>query len=569
MQKEIIINSQGDEKDIKHLQEVLNIERSLAVLLLQRGVKTFDEAKYFFRPELKDLHDPFLMKDMEKAIPRIETAIKNNERILVYGDYDVDGTTSVALVYSFLRKFYSEIDYYIPDRYKEGYGISKKGIDYAKETGASLVVALDCGIKAVDKIEYANSIGVDFIICDHHTPGDKIPNAIAVLDPKRNDCNYPFKELSGCGVGFKFIQAYAATHNMPFEEVTEFLDLVVVSIASDIVPIYGENRILSYYGLKKLNDNPVSGLKAIKIIAGVNEQTLTVSDSVFKIGPRINAAGRIKSGRDAVTLLISEDLKQAKEIGLLIDNYNNDRKNIDRTITHEALRELGNNLDLRNKKSTVLFNKDWHKGVVGIVASRLTETYYRPTIVLTESKGLATGSARSVSDFNLYNAIDSCSHLLENFGGHKFAAGLTLKIENLEGFSNCFEKYVTENITEKQLTPVVNVDFEISFGEITPKFYRILKQLAPFGPGNMSPVFMTKNVVDTGKTALVGQTKEHLKLDVQDSDGNTFGGIAFSMAHHFQKLKNKEPFTICYSIDENTFRNKTTLQARVKEIFFD
>lgn len=569
MQKKLIIKDYGDAQIVEHLQEVLNIERSLAILLVQRGINNFDEAKYFFRPELKNLHDPFLMKDMEKAVNRLEIALRKNEKILIYGDYDVDGTTSVALVYSFLRKYCPQIDYYVPDRYDEGYGISYKGIDYANETGASLVIALDCGIKAVDKIEYANSKNIDFIICDHHTPGDKIPNAVAVLDPKRNDCPYPFKELSGCGVGFKFIQAYAHRNNVSFDKVCQYVDLVAVSIASDIVPVIGENRILTFFGIKKLNDDPLKGLQAIKKIAGVQDKTLNVSDCVFKIGPRINAAGRIKSGKESVSLLISEDTKQAKEFGEQIDKYNNERKEFDRQITHEALREIGNDIDLRNKKSTVIYNKDWHKGVVGIVASRLTETYYRPTIVLTESHGFAAGSARSVSDFNLYKAIDSCSHLLENFGGHTFAAGLTLKLENLDKFTECFEKYVSENITPEQQIPVILVDIELKFSEIEAKFYRILKQLAPFGPGNMSPVFVTKNVCDNGASALVGKNKEHLKLEIKDEFGTVCTGIGFSMMHHYQRIKKNEKFTICYSIDENIFQGKSSLQLKVKEIFFD
>lgn len=569
MQKEIKIIPSEDEEIINHLQEILNINRNLAIILAQRDIKTFTEAKKFFRPELKDLHDPFIMQDMNKAIERLEKAIQKNETILVYGDYDVDGTTSVALVYSFLREIHDHLDYYVPDRYSEGYGISYKGIDYAKEIGAALVIALDCGIKAIEKIEYANSKGIDFIICDHHTPGDNIPNAVAVLDPKRKDCNYPFKELSGCGVGFKFLQAYSYRSGMPFEKLYNYIDLVAVSIASDIVPVIGENRILTYYGLKKLNENPLKGLKAIKKIAGVDGQTMTVSDCVFKIGPRINAAGRIKFGKEAVTLLITEDINKAKEFGEQIDLYNTDRKSFDRAITHEALREIGNNIDLRNRKSTVIYNKDWHKGVVGIVASRLTETYYRPTVVLTESNGLASGSARSVSDFNLYKAIDACSHLLETFGGHAFAAGLTLKIENVDKFSECFEKYVSDNITTEQLTPIIEVDTELNFKDITPKFYRILKQLAPFGPGNMTPIFFTKNILDKGSSALVGKTKEHLKLEMLDSKGNTLSGIGFSMPHHFKNIKEKKPFTVCYSIGENTFKGETTLQAIVKEIFFD
>ncbi len=565
----IIIKDKGNEKTRKHLEEVLGIDEVLATILVQRGIETFDEAKAFFRPSLEGLYDPFLMKNMDKAVERLMTAISSNEKILVYGDYDVDGTTSVALVYSFLSDFYHDLDYYIPDRYSEGYGISYEGIDYANENGISLVIALDCGIKAIDKIEYANQRNIDFIICDHHTPGEEVPNAVAVLDPKQEDCKYPYKELSGCGVGFKFMQAYANRNEIVFEQLANYIDLVAVSIAADIVPMTGENRILAFHGLKKLNTKPVLGLKAIKKIAGIENKTLTISDCIFKIGPRINAAGRIKSGKDAVRLLISGDTKMADEIGKEIDKLNNDRKNIDRNITHEALRQIGNDIELRSRKSTVLFNPEWHKGVVGIVASRLTETYYRPTIVLTESKGFATGSARSVVGFNIYDAIESCKDLLENFGGHKYAAGLTLKVENVEQFSKCFEQYVCDHIKPEQLIPVIDVDIEMGFSKITPKFYRILEQFAPFGPGNMSPIFRTENLKDAGKTMPVGQTKEHLRLNMKDENNFTLDGIAFSMVHHYNDMSKKIPFSICYSIDKNEFRGKISLQAMVKDIKTD
>ena len=570
MNKKVIIKPKGDDKIINHLQEVLDINENLAILLYQKGIKTFNEAEFFFRPSLDDLYDPFLMTDMDKAVERLETALNKNEKILIYGDYDVDGTTSVALVYSFLKKITESIGFYIPERYGEGYGISKKGIDYAADNNFSLVIALDCGIKAKDKIYYANQKNVDFIICDHHTPGDSIPDAYAVLDPKRNDCNYPDKNLSGCGVGFKFLQGFANRKQIPFTEVLKFIDLVAVSIASDIVPVVGENRILAYYGLKKLYDNPIKGLETIKKISGVKDKELTISDCVFKIGPRINAAGRIKSGSDAVELLISENSKSAHSFALQIDKYNNERKELDQAITHDALRIIGNSIELRNRKSTVLFSKEWHKGVIGIVASRLTETYYRPTVVLTESDGIATGSARSVSDFNIYNAIESCSYLLENFGGHKFAAGLSLKVENVEKFSECFEAYVSEHITEEQLIPVVLVDTEINFSDIDRKFYNVMRQMAPFGPENMSPVFLTRNVRDTGASKKVGKNMEHLKLEMVDDDGIGFPGIAFSMApDYFKKISEKEKFSICYSIDKNEFRGETTLQLRVKEIIVE
>jgi len=569
MKKKIIIKEKGNADDISHLMKELGVSEVIAGILVQRGIKTFDEAKTFFRPELSRLHDPFLMKDMDIAVKRLETAISNGEKILVYGDYDVDGTTSVALVYSFLRKFYDKLDYYVPDRYSEGYGISFQGIDFAEKNDFSLIIALDCGIKAVDKIEYANQKGVDFIICDHHTVGDKIPDAVAVLDPKRPDCEYPFKELCGCGVGFKFMQGYAKTAGIAFEELTEFIDLLAVSIAADIVPVTGENRILAFFGLKKFNENPIPGLQAIRKIARVADRNLTISDLVFKIGPRINAAGRIKSGKEAVQLMVSGDEHQTKEVSKQIDIYNEDRKHVDRSITHEALHMIGNNPGLKNRKSTVVFKPDWHKGVVGIVASRLIETYYRPTIVLTESKGLATGSARSVYGFNVYDAIDSCSDLLVTFGGHMYAAGLSLKVEDLPEFTERFNKYVSDNITEEQLTPFIEVDTEISFAEVNTKFFRILKQFAPFGPGNLSPVFLTKKIRDTGYSSPVGQTKEHLRLDMIDYTGGRLKGIAFSMAHHYRAMRNKSSFSMCYSVNENEYNGRVSLQAMVKEIQMD
>ncbi len=576
MNKKVLIKERGDENVIKHLQKVLQkdgilLNETLANLLVQRGITTFDEAKTFFRPSLDDLHNPFLMKDMDKAVARLDKALLQNEKILIYGDYDVDGTTSVALVYSFLKKYFENINYYVPDRYSEGYGISYKGIDYAVENNFSLVIALDCGIKAVEKINYANQKGIDFIICDHHTPGDKIPNAIAVLDPKRPDCSYPDKNLSGCGVGYKFLQAFSESKEIPSEELKEFIDLTAVSIASDIVPVIGENRILAFHGLKKLNENPITGLKTIKTIAGVKDKDLTISDCVFKIGPRINAAGRIESGMSAVELLISENTKDAHGFAKAIDAFNTERKELDRSITHEALRTIGRDIDLRNRKTTVVYNKDWHKGVVGIVASRLTETYYRPTVVLGESEGMASGSARSVSDFNIYEAIDACSHLLESFGGHKFAAGLSLKVENVEAFSECFEEYVTKTITPEQLIPVVKVDAELSFSEIDRKFFNIMSQMAPFGPGNMSPVFITKNVRDTGNSRRVGANKDHLKLEVVDKDGIVMPGIAFSFEpEYYEKMSSasKPTFDICYSVNQNEFRGKINLQLSVKEIIF-
>ncbi len=571
MDKKVILKEKGDELVIRHLQDVLGINEVLATLLTQRGITTFDEAKTFFRPSLDNLYDPFLMKDMDRAIARLNKALLQNEKILIYGDYDVDGTTSVALVYSFLKKQFNQIGYYIPDRYSEGYGISFKGIDFAEENNFSLVIALDCGIKAVDKIDYANKKNIDFIICDHHTPGDKIPNAVAVLDPKRPDCEYPDKNLSGCGVGFKFLQAFSGSNEIPFENLKEFIDLTAVSIASDIVPVIGENRILAYYGLKKLNENPITGLKTIKTIAGVKDKNLSISDCVFKIGPRINAAGRIESGMSAVELLISENTKDAQGFAKAIDVFNTERKELDRSITHDALRTIGTDIDLRNRKSTVVYHKDWHKGVVGIVASRLTETYYRPTVVLGESDGMASGSARSVSDYNVYDAIDACSRLLESFGGHKFAAGLTLKVENVDAFSECFEKIVSETITPEQLIPVIQVDTELKFKDIDRKFFNVMNQMAPFGPGNMSPVFITKNVKDTGNSRRVGANKEHLKLEIVDEEGIIMPGIAFSVEPEYYEKMSSEPrpkFDICYSISKNEFRGKINIQLSVKEIIF-
>ncbi len=571
MNKKVILREKGDEVVIRHLQDVLGINEVLATLLTQRGITTFDEAKTFFRPSLDDLHDPFLMKDMDRAIARLNKALLQNEKILIYGDYDVDGTTSVALVYSFLKKQFKQIGYYIPDRYSEGYGISFQGIDFAEANNFSLIIALDCGIKAVEKIDYANKKDIDFIICDHHTPGDKIPNAIAVLDPKRSDCEYPDKNLSGCGVGFKLLQAFSDSNGVSFEELYGLIDLTAVSIASDIVPVIGENRILAFYGLKKLYENPITGLKTIKTIAGVKDKKLTISDCVFKIGPRINAAGRIESGMSAVELLISENSKDAHGFAKAIDIFNTERKELDRSITHDALRTIGTDIDLRNRKSTVVYNKDWHKGVVGIVASRLTETYYRPTVVLGESNGMASGSARSVSDYNVYDAINACSRLLESFGGHKFAAGLSLKVENVEAFSECFEKYVSETITPEQLVPVIQVDAELKFSDIDRKFFNVMNQMAPFGPGNMSPVFITKNVKDTGNSRRVGANKEHLKLEVVDKDGVIMPGIAFSFEpEYYEKMSSdsKPCFDICYSINKNEFHGKINIQLSVKEIIF-
>ena len=562
------LKKQGDSNDVKHLSAALNINMVLARLLVQRGIKTFNEAKAFFRPRLSDLHNPFLMKDMDKAVARLETAITNKEKVIVYGDYDVDGTTSVAMMYSFLKSRIEHIEYYIPDRYSEGYGISPKSISYAIDNGYTLVVALDCGIKAVEKIRDAESRGLDFIICDHHNPDDEIPPAVAVLDPKRIDCNYPYKELSGCGVGFKLLQAFCQKNNIEQEEIYDLLDLVVVSIASDIVPITGENRVLAYYGLKKLNFNPGIGLQTIINLAGIGDTEITVSDIVFKIGPRLNASGRIEHGKKSVQILVSEDEEKSDLIGEEIDSFNEIRKTLDRDITQDAIEMIERNEELKSMNSTVLYNRDWHKGVVGIVASRVTEQYYRPTVILTESNGLATGSARSVRDFDLYEAIGQCSDLLESYGGHMYAAGLTMKIENIPAFRERFEEIVTNQITSVQQIQSIDIDTKIALSEITTKFYHILKQFAPFGPHNMTPVFITEDVFDAGTSRLVGKNQEHIKLDLVEPDVNSgiFPGIAFNQSQAFEAITSGTPFDICYTIVENEYRGKTSLQLYIKDI---
>ena len=549
----------------------LNVSYPIGNLLVQRGIRNFDQAEDFFRPKLTSLHDPYLMKDMDLAVRRIESAISNKESLLVYGDYDVDGTTAVSMIYSYFKQYFSSIDYYIPDRYSEGYGVSYKGIDFAAENGYKLVIALDCGIKAVEKIAYANSKGVDFIVCDHHNPGSSLPKAIAVLDPKRPDCSYPYNELSGCGVGFKLIQAFHQAKGKAFEEITRFLDMVAVSIASDIVPITGENRILAYYGLKQINENPSTGIKTIIKISGIVNKEINVEDIVFKIGPRINAAGRMESGRKSVDLLISEDSKEALLVGEKINTFNTDRRSVDSNITKEAMAMIKADPGQKSRKSTVLFNPEWHKGVIGIVASRLMEDYYRPTVILTRSNGFATGSARSVNGFDLYQAIEECSDLLENFGGHKYAAGLTMKENNLPEFQRRFEKIVEDKILPDQLIPVVDIDMEIQLSDITPKFYEVLKQFRPFGPENMAPVFITENVSDNGEAKIVGMTGDHLKLSlVQEADPyRVFPAIAFQQGRKFKNIKNGAAFDICYSIEENEFRGEVSLQLNIKDIKVD
>jgi len=567
MDKRWVIKEKGETAVVRQLAGALGVSEALANLMVQRNITTPEEAKAFFEPDLDYLHDPFMMKDMNIAVERISTAIKKNEKILVYGDYDVDGTTAVALMYSFLKEQYSNVEYYIPDRYKEGYGVSFQGIDFAFQNNCKVMITLDCGIKAVEKVKYARSKGIDVIICDHHYPGDEIPKALAVLDPKQPGCNYPYKELSGCGVGFKLVHAYSRVHGIPFGKIAGYLDLVAVSIASDIVPLTGENRVLAYYGLKQLNDAPRTGLKEIIREAEVC-RALTVEDVVFKIGPRINAAGRMEAGSKAVELLISSDVKLATEISKEINNFNIERRTVDRSITTEAMRMISEDQRTVNAKTTVLFNPSWKKGVIGIVASRLIETYYRPTVILTESNGFATGSARSVQGYDLYQAIESCSDLLESFGGHMFAAGLTLKKENIKPFMERFEQFVNETITEEQLVPRIFVDYELSFPEITEEFFNFLTKFQPFGPENMSPIFVSRNVFDKGTGRMVGSSGEHLKLDLchESTGSKTFPAIAFSQAEHFEYIKAGKPIDICYSIEMNDFRGNRNLQLNIRDI---
>ena len=558
-----------DMDNVRQLSSELGVDPVLAELLVQRGVCTFEQARSFFRPNLDDLHDPFLMTDMEKAVERVHQAVVSREKILVYGDYDVDGTTAVSLVYSFLLRLTRQLDFYIPERYDEGYGVSYKGIDWAAENGFGLIITLDCGIKANEKVEYARSKGIDMIICDHHLPENELPKAVAVLDPKREDCFYPFDDLSGCGVGFKLVQAYSQRYNIPFETLIPLLDLLVVSIASDLVSVSGENRILAHYGLKQLNSNPREGLLAMIQLSGLEPGHLTIDDIVFKIGPRINAAGRMESGRIAVELLTACDVNEAIRIGNEINEHNNERKNIDRRITQEALEMVESGKCLTSGKATIVYNPQWHKGVVGIVASRLVEAYYKPTIVFTMSQeGLVTGSARSVHGFDLYDAIESCSDLLENFGGHLYAAGLTLKEENLPEFCERIEKHISGKIIPEMQTPVVDIDAMLNFSQITPKFLRILKQFQPFGPGNTAPVFRTDNVYDNGMGRKVGAEGGHLKLElIQESHPyHHISAIAFNMADFFNHIKAGNPIDVCYSIVENYYRGTSNTQLRVKDL---
>ena len=544
---------------VSKLSKALNVSEIVAHLLVLRGITTFEEAKSFFRPEISHLHDPLLMKNMQKAVDRIQTVISNGEKVLVYGDYDVDGTTSVAMMYSFLKKKVKEIEYYIPCRYDEGYGISLKGIDYAKDNNFALIIALDCGIRAVNQVDYANKKGVDFIICDHHNPGEKVPEAVAILNPKQIDCDYPYKELSGCGVGFKLIQAFSKQNNIDFSEIMEYLDLLTVSIGADIVPMTGENRVFSFYGLQQINKTPRVGLKALMEIANKTKD-VTITDVVFGVAPRINAAGRIEHAKKAVEILVETDYAKAKLFADKIDGNNTTRKGLDKSITMEALEMI----DVK-KKSTVVHSEHWHKGVVGIVASRLIETHYKPTIVLAEKDGILTGSARSVHDFDLYSAIAKCEHLCEKFGGHKYAAGLSIKKENLPQFIDAFEKSVSESITEDQLTPKINIDKVIDIDAVDDKLYRIIKQFSPFGPKNLSPIFVSKGVIDNGYGKQVGEDKTHLRINAKKNKG-AIAGIGFGMGEYFEIIKDNQTFDVCYSIDENEWNGKKSLQLRIRDI---
>ena len=562
------LKTKPDNQKIKVLANQLNVDEIIASLLIQRGVETYEQARHFFRPSLDELHDPFLMKDMDKAVARIENAIKNNESILVYGDYDVDGTTAVSLVSSYLRSAYPNVATYIPDRYNEGYGISFKGIDYAEDNGISLIIALDCGIKSIDHVNYAIEKNIDFIICDHHRPGSELPNAIAVLDPKREDCFYPYDELCGCGIGFKLIHALAITRGGTINDITKYLDLVSIAIAADIVPMTGENRILAKFGLEVINTNPRPGIKAL--VQNVKKKVLTITDVVFIIAPRINAAGRIKHGNEAVALLTEYDFDQAEKFASEIEQHNSDRKDLDKQITIEALDQIEINEET-DKFTTVVYNENWHKGVIGIVASRLIETYYRPTIVFTKSGDKLAASARSVKEFDIYNALEASSDHLEQFGGHMYAAGMTLKPENYQNFKDAFEKVVAETIQPGSQTPEIQIDAEINLTDINEKLVRLLNQFEPFGPQNMTPTFMSKNLKDTGYAKQLGKDEEHLKLYIKQNNSEGLaaprvGAIGFGLGNKLQLVKNQQPFDAVYCIDENEFNGNVTLQLRVKDL---
>lgn len=550
-----------NDQKVEQLASSINVSTAIASLLLQRGIDTYDQAKKFFRPQLNDLYDPFLMKDMDNAVERIKYAIRNKQRFLIYGDYDVDGTTSVSIVYSFFRKLTPNIEYYIPDRYKEGYGISRIGIDYAIQSGVNLIIALDCGTRSIELIQYAKDNGIDFIVCDHHLPGDELPDAVALLNPKRKDCEYPYKELSGCGIGFKLLQAYTQATDMPEEEVYRYLDLVAVSTCSDIVEIRDENRILVYYGLKKINEDPCIGLQALLQSYAI-KQEYDVSDIVFGIGPKINAAGRIADARSSVKLLIEEDFHQALTLAKTLNENNSERKDIDNDITKEAMDILETSAELRSRKSTVLYSEKWHKGVIGIVASRLIETYYKPTIIFSEVNGMLTGSARSIKDFDVHEAIGACGDLVIQYGGHKYAAGLTIRKESFEAFTRKFEEIVTLNTSEELLTPEIEYDMELNFSDITSNFFKVLDQFRPHGPGNMVPIFRTNHLLDAGSRVV---KEKHLKL-VALQKGIRFDGIAFNMGDAYSLISKNLPFDICYSLEMNEFKGNKNLQLKVRDI---
>lgn len=554
------------QKAAKELGEKIGMSPILANLLIQRGIKTESAAKRFFRPMLNELIDPFLMNDMDMAVDRLNDAMGRKERIMIYGDYDVDGCTAVALVYKFLQQFYSNIEYYIPDRYEEGYGVSHKGIDYAKETGVRLIIVLDCGIKAIEEIAYAKSLGIDFIICDHHVPDEEMPPAVAILNPKRLDSTYPFHHLSGCGVGFKFMQAFAKNNGIPFSRLIPLLDFCAVSIASDIVPVIGENRTLAFHGLKQLNQSPSVGLKAIIEICGLTNRELTMSDIVFKIGPRINASGRMQNGKEAVELLVEKDLTRAMTEAYLINEYNEQRKDVDKQMTEEANSIVEKLESQKHLSSIVLYDENWKKGVIGIVASRLTEIYFRPTVVLTMSDGMATGSARSVAGFDIYDAIKSCRDLLENFGGHTYAAGLSLKAENIKEFRRRFQQYVNEHIMPEQTMPILDIEEVIDFKDITKKMHADLKKFAPHGPCNPKPLFCTRNVYDYGTSKVVGRHQEHIKLELVDSQSsNVMNGIAFGQSSAARYIKSKRSFNIVYTVEENAYK-RGEVQLQIEDI---
>ncbi|MEP2056463.1 MAG: single-stranded-DNA-specific exonuclease RecJ [Maribacter litoralis] len=557
------IKPKPKQEDIYTLANALNVDSLVAQLLLQRGISTFEEAKHFFRPQLSDLHDPFLMKDMDIAVNRIEEAIANGENILVYGDYDVDGTTAVALMSSYLLSYYPNVATYIPDRYDEGYGVSFKGIDFAEDNDFTLIVALDCGVKAIDKVAYAKEKGIDFIICDHHRPGTILPSAVAVLDPKREDCSYPYDELCGCGVGFKLIQALGSRRGETIDDVIYYLDLVATAIGADIVPITGENRILAFYGLQVINQQPRTGFKAI--IDQINKKELTITDVVFIIAPRINAAGRMKHGQHAVNLLTETNMDEALKFASEIEKFNTDRRGLDQEITIEALGQIQENQEQEGFTS-VVYKDTWHKGVIGIVASRLTETYYRPTLVFTKSGDKLAASARSVKGFDVYNALEGCADYIEQFGGHKYAAGLTLLEEQYNNFKHQFEKVVKETIDPQMLIPEITIDAVIELKDINPKLMRILKQFAPFGPGNMSPVFMAENLQDTGYAKGVGKDEAHLKLAVVQQGSHKIDGIGFNMGNKLSKVTGRKPFNAVFSIDENEWQGNVSLQLKLKDI---